>query len=72
MTFTRKETRGRRIKLGDYLVYNGSAINSVRFGKVTPGNIYKSIGRRGPDIYINTSVGAEISFSYAAFDFADK
>jgi len=64
--------RGRRIRIGDRLIYNGTPVNNVRFGRVTPGNIYESIGRRGPNIFIETNIGAEVSFSYAAFNFADS
>ena len=64
--------RGRRIKIGDRLIYKGDAMDHVRYGKVTPGEIYTSIGRRGDRIYIENSTGAEISFIYTAFDFADK
>jgi hypothetical protein len=63
--------RGRRINVGDNLIYKGQPIDSVRYGKVTPGNIYKSIGRRGPNIYIQTEDGAEISFKYNSFIFAE-
>ena len=72
MTFIRKDARGRRICIGDKLIFKGRPVDSVMFGKVTPGNIYHSVGRRGPLIFISTSAGAEVSFSYAAFDFADK
>jgi len=67
----RRDTRGRRIKIGDTLRYIGPGIDSVKYGKVTPGNIYKSIGRYGPNILITNDSGAQISFNWAAFDFAE-
>jgi len=63
------QPRERRINVGDKLVYNGAP--RVRFGTVTPGNIYKSIGRRGPNIYIKDDNGAPVTFNWLHFSFAE-
>lgn len=59
--------RGRRIRVGDELVYLGPT--TVKYSTVTHQNIYKSTDRRGQNIFIKDDLGDDVSFNWSLFSF---
>ena len=65
-----RKGRGRRINIGDNLIFLGPT--SVKYGTVTHNNIYKSTDRRGQNIFVDDDNGCRISFNWKLFDFSNK